>query len=164
MPQDDRVIDRAWTMGAAMRRWIIAALAAAFVLAGCGSRNQGIGFAGPVGAEQLTPNIFKIKSRETTTVQDVLLKAAETAKGAGGTHFKLINSSDANRQVDPTNPGGIPSAAVTATAPSSPPATIKPGQDTYIRVLQFAPGDQVPGGIFQADEIIEFVGRRPKRG
>ena len=149
-----------------MRRWIIAALAGAFVLAGCGSRNQGIGFTGPVAAEQLTPNVFKIRSRDTTTVQDVLLKAAETAKGAGGTHFRLISSSDASRQVDPTNPGGV-SSALTPTAPSSSPAgstSIKPGQDIYIRVLQFAPGDQIPGGIFQADEIIEFVGRRSKRG
>jgi hypothetical protein len=144
-----------------MRGWIIAALAAAFALAGCGSRNPNMGFTGPVAAEQLAPNTYKIRSRETTTTQDVLLKAAETTKGAGGTHFKLISSSEANRQVDPTNPGGAPSS------PSSPPpgsTSIKPGQDIYIRVLQFAPGDQVPGGIFQADEIIEFVGRRPKRG
>jgi hypothetical protein len=149
-----------------MRRWIIAALAGAFVLAGCGSRNQGIGFTGPVAAEQVTPNVFKIRSRETTTAQDVLLKAAETTKGAGGTHFRLISSSDASRQVDPTNSAGV-SSALTPTAPSSSPAgstAIKPGQDIYIRVLQFAPGDQIPGGIFQADEIIEFVGRRSKRG
>ena len=158
--------DCAWTMGAAMRGWIIAALAAAFALAGCGSRNPNMGFAGPVAAEQLTPNTYKIRSRETTTAQDVLLKAAETTKGAGGTHFKLISSSEANRQVDPTSPGGV-SSALTPTAPSSSPAgstSIKPGQDIYIRVLQFAPGDQIPGGIFQADEIIEFVGRRSKRG
>lgn len=139
--------------GAAMRRWIIAAAAHSCWL-DAARATRASDLRGPVAAEQLTPNVFKIRSRDTTTVQDVLLKAAETAKGAGGTHFRLISSSDASRQVDPTNPGGV-SSALTPSARVLLPAPLRSSRvrTFYIRVLQFAPAR------FQGD----FSGRRNHR-
>jgi hypothetical protein len=41
---------------------------------------------------------------------------------------------------------------------------VKPGQDTYIRVFTVAPGQVPPPGVMSADEIMQFVGSRVKRG
>jgi hypothetical protein len=134
-----------------------------------------MGFSGGVAAEQMTADVFRIKSRgnaytDQTTVQDyVMLKAAETTKSAGATHFQLISANDASRQDVITTPGSVNTSVVGQTAISTytPPTTstmIKPGQDAYIRVLRLTPGQQPPAGAFAADEIIQFVGSRVKRG
>jgi hypothetical protein len=88
----------------------------------------------------------------------VLLIAAETTKGAGATHFKLISVNDANRLVDFTALGSVATSVVgrraDSTAPSATTATmIKPGQDAYVRVLRLAPGEQPPNGVFAVDAI-----------
>ena len=57
-------------------------------LAGCGTKYQEMGFTGGVAAEQMSANVYRIKSRgngytSNSTIQDyVLLKAAETTKEA----------------------------------------------------------------------------------
>jgi hypothetical protein len=157
-----------------MYRWAIVALAAGLALAGCGTRYQDMGFAGGVAAEQMTTDVFRIKSRGNaytarTTVQDyVLLKAAETTKSVGGTHFQLISADDASSKVSITTPGTANSSvsggtAFTTYAPPTTSTFIKPGQDAYIRVLRLPPGQQA-AGAFSADEIIQFIGSRVQRG
>jgi len=44
-----------------------------------------------------------------------------------------------------------------------PQSYIKPGQDTYIRVITVAVGRAPPAGAFSADEIIQFIGPRVPR-
>jgi hypothetical protein len=72
------------------------------MLVACATRYQDMGFAGGVAAEQMTADTFRIIARGNaytsgTTVQDyALLKAAETTKEAGGTHFMVISAQDAS--------------------------------------------------------------------
>ncbi|WP_457488951.1 CC0125/CC1285 family lipoprotein [Tardiphaga sp. P5_C10] len=139
------------------------------LLAGCGTRYQEMGFTGGVAAEQITADTWRIKARgnaytASETVQDyVLLKAAETTQAAGGTHFQLISSTDASRTGVIVTPGQSTTTfsgnqAFTTTSPASASEFIKPGQDTYIRVLRGAQ----PAAI-SAAEIIQFTGARVKR-
>jgi hypothetical protein len=134
-----------------------------------------MGFTGGVATEQMSADVFRIKSRgngytDKSTVQDyVLLKAAETTKSAGGTHFQVINASDATEQQIVTTPGTANtsvygSTAFTTYTPVSTSVINKPGEDVYIRVLRLTRGQQPPAGVFAADEIVQFVGNRVKRG
>jgi hypothetical protein len=95
-----------------MEKWgVQIIIAAAWLLAGCATKYQEMGFSGGVAAEQMTKDTFRIKSRGNaytagTTVQDhVLLKAAEKTKQAGATHFVLISAADASSAVSITTPG-----------------------------------------------------------
>lgn len=136
-------------------------LALGLALAGCATKYQEMGFSGGVAAQQITADTFRISARGnaytgSTTVQDyVLLKAAETTKAAGASHFVLISAGDAARvSYNITAPSQY--------SPGSVNSVVKPGQDAYIRVLRLAPGQQVQGAI-SADEIIQFTGPRVKR-
>jgi hypothetical protein len=151
------------------------ALAVVALLAGCATRYQEMGLMGGVAAEQMSADVFRIKSRgngytDATTVQDyVLLKAAETAKSIGGTHFQVISAADATRQQVVSTPGTVNTsvygnAALTTYTPPSTSIMNKPGQDVYIRVLRLPPGNQPPAGAFAADDIVQFIGGRVKRG
>jgi hypothetical protein len=146
-----------------IRARLIAALVltAAFVaagVAGCATKYQDMGFAGGVAAQQISADTFRIQARgnaytNSATVQDyVLLKAAETAKSVGASHFIILSSENAAKvDYDVTAP--------TRYGPGSVDTIIKPGQDAYVKVLH---GANVPGA-FSADEIIRFVGSRVKR-
>jgi len=151
------------------------ALAVVTLFAGCATRYQEMGFTGGVAAEQMSADVFRIKSRgngytDATTVQDyVLLKAAETAKSIGGTHFQIIDAADATRQQVVTTPGVVNTSvysnvAFTTYSPPSTSIVKKPGQDVYIRVLRLPVGQQPPAGAFVADDIVQFIGGRVKRG
>ena len=150
-----------------MRQWVISLLSAGLVLAGCAAGDKNIEISGGVAAEQLSADVFRIRSSRNAGTEHVLVIAAETAKGAGATHFKLISASDANRQVDFTpSESGAPSVigrAADSANRSATSAMIKPGQDAYIRVLRLTPGEQPPSGFFAADEIMQTIGRRLKR-
>jgi hypothetical protein len=134
-----------------------------------------MGFTGGVAAEQMSADVFRIKSRgnaytDAATVQDyVLLKAAETAKRAGGTHFQVISANDATKQELVTTSGSATTSVYGSTAfttydPPTSSIQIKPGQDAYIRVLRLSAKQQTPAGVFAADEIIQYIGGRVKRG
>jgi hypothetical protein len=93
-----------------------------------------------------------------------LLKAAETARRAGGTHFVIVSAEDATRV------GYTPDSVQThymgtmATSTYVPPRQyVTPGRDTYTRVVTVPPGKAAPPGAISADEIIHFVGRRVPR-
>jgi len=144
-----------------MRSWVIALIPV--VLGGCtmGDLNFGLSSGGLV-AEQMTTDIFGIKSNPNASTEDVLIKAAQTTKSIGATHFKLISADDVGRPLDVGIPGG-PSSPTGAMTTATASASIRPGRDTYIRVLRLAPGQEPPGGYFSADEIIGMMGRG-KRG
>jgi hypothetical protein len=160
--------DKCGRWGTSMRYLVIAAIC--LLLTACGTKYQDMGFTGGVAAGQVTADTWRIQARGNaytgaSTVQDfVLLKAAETTQAAGGTHFVLISSSDATRSGVIVTPGQSTTTfsgnqAFTTTTPGSATQFIKPGQDTYIRVLK---GPQ--NGALSAAEIIQFTGARVKRG
>jgi len=133
-----------------------------------------MGFTGGVASQQMTADTYRIVSRGNgytgrTQVQDyTMLKAAETAKAAGGTHFKIVSAADATAQDAFVSPGQATTTfngntASTTYSPATVTPIIKPGEDTYIRVLTLAPGQKPPPDAISADEIIQFVGSRVKR-
>ena len=136
-----------------MRQWGIAIAAAA--LAGCSLGEFKFGGSESAPVEQLAADIVAIKSTPNASTEDVLLKAAQTARSAGASHFKLISAADVGRPTDSSRTGALPQSA-------SP--TIRPGQDTYIRLLRLPSGQEPPGGYFSVDEIFELMGRRAIRG
>lgn len=144
-------------------------------LAGCSTPYQEMGIMGGVAAERMTADTFRIVSRgngytDRTQVQDyTMLKAAETTKASGGTHFRIVSAEDATREGAFVNPGQATTrvygnTASTTYTPATVTPIIKPGQDTYIRVLTLAPGQTPPSDAISANEIIQFVGSRVKRG
>jgi hypothetical protein len=153
-----------------MFRWAV--LLSALALTGaCATKYQDMGFTGGVAAEQLTVNTWRILARgngytSSTQIQDfVLLKAAETTKSAGGTHFIAGYSQDMTRRVEfSTAPGAVTTfngnMAFTTFTPGTTQTFIKPGQAVYIQVVSITPGTAVPAGAISADEIIAFIGPR----
>jgi len=133
-----------------------------------------MGLMGGVEAQQMTADTYRIVVRGNgytggQTVQDfTILKAAETAKKAGATHFAIISASDASSTGAIVVPGQAQTTftgnmAYTSYTPSTVHQYVKPGQDTYIRVFSIPPGQKAGTGMLSADEIIQFVGSRVKR-
>lgn len=146
-------------------------------LCGCSTPYQEIGLTGGVSAFPITTDVYRIEARgngntKSTTIQDyTLLKAAETTKVAGGSHFIVVNSADVSVTGATVLPGQAQTSFNaynnTATTTYTPPTAInyrKPRQDTYIRVLRLDRGQAVPPGAISADEIISVIGARVKRG
>jgi hypothetical protein len=144
-------------------------------LAGCATKYQDMGFSGGVASEQVTSDTFRIVTRgngytNATTIQDyTLLKAAETAKQNGGTHFLLISAADASSTGQYVMAGTSQTTfagntAFTTSTPGTVTTFVKPGQDAYIRIINVKPGQAPPAGAVSADEIIQYIGLRVKRG
>jgi hypothetical protein len=142
-------------------------------LAGCATKYQDMGFSGGVTAQQITENSYRIVSRgngfsDSTTIRDyALLKAAETTKQTGGTHFVVVGNDDASRVDQIVTPGTaqtnfVGNTAYTTYSPAQAIPVFKPGQDVYIRVID--PGQPIPADAISADEIITYVGARVERG
>lgn len=151
-----------------------AALLVAYLVCGCSTPYQNMGFMGGVEAQQMTRDTFRIVGRgngytASTTIQDyVILKAAETTRQTGGTHFAIISASDASSSGHVVVPGQahttvMGNMASTTYTPATVHQYVRPGQDVYIRVFTIAQGQHPPRGTFSADEIIQFVGSRVKR-
>jgi hypothetical protein len=143
--------------------------------AGCSTKYQDLGFAGGVAAQQMSAFTYRIVARgnsytSPTVIQDyTLLKAAETTKKAGGTHFMIISASDASTAGTISAPGQMQTSVYGNTAystytPGSTTVFVKPGQDTYIQVITVASGQAPPEGANSADEIIQFIGSRIQKG
>ena len=150
---------------------MIPLIGAVLCLAGCASPYQEIGFRGGVSAQQVTTDTWRISARGNaytgkTRIQDfVLMKAAETTKAAGGTHFFVGSSQDATSRDTIVSPGQTTTTfsgrqAFSVTTPGSVDTVIKPGEDTYVRVITLPPRAPVPQGAISAEEIIRFVGPR----
>jgi hypothetical protein len=143
-------------------------------LGGCSTPYQDMGFRGGVAAQRMTTDTYRIVARGNAytgglAIQDyTLLKAAETTKQAGATHFVIIRAADASRIGAFATPGQMQTSVVGNTAyttymPGMVHPYIKPGQDTYIQVFTIRAGQRPPTGVQSADEIIQFVGSRVKR-
>lgn len=144
-------------------------------LVACGTPYQEMGFTGGVKAQQITADSYRIVASGNaytgrTAIQDyTLLKAAETTRDAGGTHFMIISAEDASRTGAIISPGQATTTfhgntASTTYSPAVAHNYIKPGQATYIRVFTVPDGQSPPPGSFAAAEIIQFVGSRVTRG
>ena len=143
-----------------MRSWIIAPVA--MVLGACSMGDFNFGSPGGLVTEQMNTDIFGIKSNPNASTEDVLLKAAQTTKSMGASHFKLISADEVGRPLDTGSPSGTSSPAAPVTTATAS-ASIRPGRDTYIRVLRLPSGQEPPSGYFSADEIMGMMGRG-KRG
>ncbi len=143
------------------------------LLGGCATQYGEMGFTGGVDSQRVTSDTFRIVARgngytSQTAVQDfVLLKAAETTKSAGGTHFLFVGSRDASTMGTIETPGSarttfVGNTAYTTYNPGMVSTYIRPGQDTFIKVITVPSGVAPPPGAILADEIIQFVGPRLK--
>lgn len=123
------------------------------LLVGCSTPYHEMGILGGVKAEQVSSDTYRIVSRGnaytgSTTVQDyTLLKAAETTREVGAPII-VISAADASRAGAVVSPGQATTTfhgntASTTYSPATVHNYIKPGQDTYIRVVKVAAG-QVP--------------------
>lgn len=144
-------------------------------LAACSTPYQEMGFRGGVSAEQITADSYRITASGNaytgrTAIQDfTLLKAAETTRASGGTHFMIVSAEDASHTGAFISPGQATTTfngnvASTTYSPAVAHSYVKPGQATYIRVLTIPNGVPAPQGSFDANEIIQFVGSRVARG
>jgi len=153
----------------------ILAIISAISLVACSTPYQEIGFAGGVSAFPMTADVYRIEARgngytKRTKMQDfTMLKAAETARAAGASHFMMISAADASSTGTIVTPGQAQTTfnpyTNTASTTYSPATAIpinKPGQDTYIRVLRIPPGQQAPPGAISADDVIATIGPRIK--
>src|SRR6516225_5090710 len=88
------------------------------VLTACATPYQNMGFMGGVEAQRMTADTYRIVARGNgytgaTTIQDyTMLKAAETTKQAGGTHFAIISAADASRTGTVVTPGQAQTSVV----------------------------------------------------
>ena len=91
--------------------WRPCILSALLWLMGCSTPYQEMGFSDGVAAQQVTSDTYRIVSRGngytgSTTIQDyTLLKAAETTKADGATHFIIVSGADASSTETVINPG-----------------------------------------------------------
>ena len=152
-------------------RWLLLAV----IIGGCSTPYQSIGFSGGVDGQQLTADTYRIVARgnaytsQTAIQVYALLKAAETTRQAGATHFIILDGADASSSSYITTPGNARTTvsgdrAYTTFDPGSIDKLVKPGQDTIIRILSVGTGQRPPPGALSADEIIQFVGARVRRG
>jgi len=125
---------------------------------------------GVVSAQRMTVSTFRIVVRGNPITSDlanqdyIALKAAETARQTGGTHFVFINAAEASSETPVAAGQGKKSASNNkAYPPTTVYQLIRPRQDTYIRVVTMGPGQPLPPGSFAADEVIQFIGPRVKR-
>lgn len=156
-------------------RMILTAMVTALAVSACATKYQDMGFTGGVAAHQMANDLYRIEARGNgytgrNVVQDyMLLKAAETTKSTGHTHFTVVDQGDASSTAAMVTPGSaqtnfIGRSAYTTYTPATVTPIFKPGADAYIKVLTVPNGQQPPAGAISADEIIQFVGSRVKRG
>lgn len=145
------------------------------LLSSCSTKYQDMSFTGGVKAQQMTSDTYRIVARgngytDSTTIRDyVMLKAAETTKQRGASHFVILTGEDASRVDQIMSPGTasttvIGNTAYTTYSPAQSIPVFKPGQDIYIRVLTLKSSQAVPSGAISAEEIIQYVGSRIERG
>jgi hypothetical protein len=144
-------------------------------LGGCSSSYREMDSGRGVQALQMSADTWRIEARGNgytgaNIVKDwMLLKAAETTKQQGGTHFVVVEQSDASTKSTTITPGARQSTQVGATRTSVYTPTVinrqmLPGQDAYIRVIKVAAGEAAPPDAKSADEIIKYIGGRIPRG
>jgi hypothetical protein len=174
---DFELAPRSWqSVGQAVRRApSLLAVGSALVLLGCSTSYREMESGRGVQALQMSADTWRIEARgnaytNANLVKDyMLLKAAETTKQQGGSHFIIVEQADASTKSSTITPGARQSTLVGATRYSTyTPATISrqmlPGQDAYIRVITATGSEPLPPEAKSADEIIKYIGGRIPRG
>jgi hypothetical protein len=146
------------------------------MLAGCGGTpyREMEGGRG-VQALQMAADVWRIESRgnaysNSNLIKDyMLLKAAETTKQNGGTHFIISEQTDASTKSSTITPGARVTtphggSKVSTYTPAVINRQMLPGQDAYIRVIRVPDGQAPPAEAKSADEIIKYIGGRIPRG
>lgn len=154
-------------------RWSILVVLAGLALAGCQTpyQEEGSGpVVGGVRAEQVGYDRYRIsalvnQNTPTARVGDfLLLKAAETAQANGSRYFiregDIQDASRVQTFVTPgmVNPNGFGGYMVT---PASANQAYQPGATVYVRLLK---GSARPDGAIDAQEVIDTIGPRLKKG
>jgi hypothetical protein len=135
-------------------RWM--SIVAALLLGGCSLPLSGGGIFGGLAEEQLSAGTYRVVVPATgladgATAQDrVLLKAAETARQAGGTHFIVLRGGD-------VQPSGLVAPVSAAGTPTGQPYA------AYVKVFALEPGQQPPSGALIVDEVLHFMSRRQEQ-
>ena len=154
---------------------VMVVLAVGLPLGGCGTTYREMESGRGVQALQMSADTWRIEARgngytNANIVKDwMLLKAAETTKQAGGSHFVIVEQADASSKSTMITPGARQTTQRGATQTSTyTPAVVSrqlnPGQDAYIRVIKVAADQPAPADAKSADEIIKFIGGRTPRG
>lgn len=139
-------------------------LALTLALAGCSQSGLNLGVTtgsvnGPAAAsgwgaqrpqaERIGANLYRVPASDRRIDDTIarenyaMLRAAETARAAGATHFIIVKAGDVSAQTVPT----ISSLTGSTT-----------DYGAYVRVVTVAPGTEAPIGAIAADEIIHFFG------
>jgi hypothetical protein len=164
---------RWWSRGVLGALALVPALVPA--LGGCSTSYREMDAGRGVQALQMAADTWRIEARgngytNANIVKDwMLLKAAETTKQQGGSHFIIVEQADATTKSSTITPGARQSTLVGGTRHSTyTPAVINrqmnPGQDAYIRVIKVAADQAAPADAKSADEIIKYIGGRIPRG
>ncbi len=140
-------------------------------LVGCSTPYQELGFTGGVTAVPIADNVFRIQARgngftSRTRIENyVLLKAAETTRSVGGTHFVVLSNSDRGKDSVVYTNGSARTTfdgdrAYTTYTPAQRRNIYKPGQDLMIKVINSNELNSVPQGAIEAQQIIKHISPR----
>ena len=122
---------------------------------------------------KITEDTFRISAmgNEYNNYEEIhdflLLKAAETTKELGHTHFYFIGTQDTTKtsaysipgSVNTTNYGGYTSTTFT---PGFAGTSSEPGTTGMVKVFSLTEGKDAPHSAFSADEVIKNIGQRVK--
>ncbi len=106
---------------------------------------------GPRPAERVSGNLYRIDFSDRKIDDPIqrenygLLRAAESAKSVGGSHFVVVNSSEGTALGQSRNPAASPGTSL-------------------IRVFRVDPDMMPPTGAISVNEIIHFFGPNFSRG
>lgn len=144
------------------------AAAAALTLSGCATPYQKMGLRGGVRAVRLESDLAQVTARGSpltdadTIERYILRKAAETTLAAGYDHFEVVSVSDRTRTMQGvagymTAVGnGLPSAGLSL-------PFVRPGETVMIRMMR-GPVQAAPGGVvFDAQDLLDHLGRAGRR-
>ena len=100
----------------------------------------------------MSTDIVSIKSNPSASTEDVLLKAAQTAKRVGASHFKLITAAEVGKPADATGTGTAPSNNRATLLGSRRSLELDLGKTPTFGYCDFRRAKKTPGGYFAADE------------
>jgi hypothetical protein len=158
-------------MGVKIRAGLVAV--ALLTVAACATRYGDMGLTGGVAAEPITSDIYRIKARgngytDQARVQD-FVPGVETepirVASADPPSTKWVAPAARAVSADLSNTYQATRVGNTVIGSYNPGVTVdfvKPGQDTYVRVVTVARGQQPPPGAFDAAEIARTIGPRLK--
>lgn len=149
---------------------IFLALSATLMLASCQTQYQEGNYSGGVQAQQIAGDTYRISGQgngytAAATIQDyVLLKAAETALANGKTHFVAVSSIDRTKTDRTTTAATVTNYGNSwYVNPGYSYDTVKPGQDTIIKIFTPSSNSNLPLTAYKAQEVFDAINPRVAR-